>query len=110
MQKDHLLEAVGRAALVAEDHIPLRLKLTDGGVHLAVNRRDVGGETELIVGEYSGEMDEIDIAFNSRYLRDGVSVLDGDRVRVEVVDGVKPSMIKAEGRDDFCYLLMPVRV
>ena len=110
MRKDRLLEALGRASLVAEDHIPIRLKLTDGGVNLTVSRRDVGGEAELIEGEYRGEEDEVDIAFNWRYLSDGVSVMAGDRVRMEVVDSFKPSILRADGRDDFLYLLMPVRV
>ena len=110
VQKDRLLEAVGRASLVAEDHIPIRLTLTDGGVHMAVSRRDVGDEAELVEGSYRGEAESVDIAFNSRYLSDGVSVLEGDQVRVEVRDGFKPSAIRAESGDDFLYLLMPVRV
>jgi len=110
LRKDQLLDAVGRASLVAEDHIPIRLKLTDGGVHIAVSRRDVGGESELIPGEYRGDAAEVDIAFNSRYLSDGVSALEGDEVRVEVVDSFKPSVIRSEGHEDFLYLLMPVRV
>ena len=110
LPKDRLLEAVARASLVAEDHIPIRFKLAEGGVHLAVSRRDVGGESELVQGDYRGEAAEVDIAFNSRYLSDGVSALEGDQVRVEVVDGFKPSVIRAEGHDDFLYLLMPVRV
>lgn len=108
--RDHLLEAVGRASLVAEDHIPIRLKLSDGGVHMAVSRRDVGDEAELVEGEYRGEAESVDIAFNSRYLSDGVSALGGERVRIEVRDGFKPSVIRAENDDDFFYLLMPVRV
>lgn len=110
LRRDRLLEAVGRASLVAEDHIPIRLKLTEGGVQIAVSRRDVGGESELIPGEYRGEAAEVDIAFNSRYLSDGVSALEGDEVKVEVVDSFKPSIIRSEGHEDFLYLLMPVRV
>jgi DNA polymerase-3 subunit beta len=110
LRRDRLLEAVGRASLVAEDHIPIRLKLSEGGVQIAVSRRDVGGESELIPGEYHGEAAEVDIAFNSRYLSDGVSALEGDEVKVEVVDSFKPSIIRSEGHEDFLYLLMPVRV
>ncbi len=39
VSKEALLEAVGRAALVAEDHIPVRLNLHDGGVELSVVRQ-----------------------------------------------------------------------
>ncbi len=110
LKKDRLLEALGRASLVAEDHIPVRLKLTADGVNLSVSRRDVGGESEVIEGDFRGEEAEVDIAFNSRYLTDGVSALQGDEVRLEVESSFKPSVIRAEGHDDFLYLLMPVRV
>ncbi len=110
VSKDGLLQAVNRAALVADDHIPIRLKLTDGGMHMAVSRRDVGDEAELVQGKYRGEAESVDIAFNSRYLSDGVSAMEGDEVRIEVQDGFKPSVIRAANDDSFLYLLMPVRV
>ena len=110
LQKDRFIEAVGRASLVAADHIPIRFKFTDGGLHMSVTRREIGGETELIEGEYSGEEDEVDAAFNCRYLREGLSVLDGEQVRVKVLDGFTPGELSAPGHEDFVYLLMPVRV
>lgn len=108
--KEAFLEAVGRAALVAEDHIPVRLKLAEGGVQMSVSRRDVGGENELVVGDYEGEADEVDIAFNARYLREGILATDGERIRMEVVDSFKPSVVRVPGDEYFLYLLMPVRV
>jgi len=105
-----LLEALGRASLVAEDHIPVRLKLVEGGVELTVTRQDVGGEAEHIAGEFEGSDDEVLIAFNPRYLTDGVSAMSGDRVEIEVMDGLKPSVLRSSGEPEFTYLLMPVRV
>jgi DNA polymerase III sliding clamp (beta) subunit (PCNA family) len=77
VSKEALLEAVGRAALVAEDHIPVRLNLHDGGVELSVVRQEVGEETEHIEGTYKG--DEMTIAFNTRYLTDGAAEYMGIR-------------------------------
>ena len=110
VDKDRLLEALGRASLVAADHIPIRLKLQDGGIELTVNRQDVGGETEHIEGSFVGEIGEVDIAFNPRYLTDGVSAMEGDEVAIDVIDGLKPSVMRATGKGEFLYLLMPVRV
>lgn len=110
LRKEDLLEALGRVTLVAEDHIPVRLKLTQGGVEVAVSRQDVGGETEHLSGEYTGNDEEVTIAFNPRYLQDGVTAISGDSVRIRVVDGFKPSVIDSGPDDDFLYLLMPVRV
>jgi len=106
--KDELLEAVGRAALVAEDHIPVRLSLHKGGADLSVSRQEVGEETEHIAGEYNGE--EMTIAFNTRYLTDGVAAVEGDEVILDTIDPLKPGLLSGGGDGDFRYLLMPVRL
>jgi DNA polymerase-3 subunit beta len=110
LEKDVLLEALGRVTLVAEDHIPVRLKLMEGGVEVAVTRQDVGGETEHLPGVFEGAEEEVSIAFNPRYLQDGVTVISGDSIRIRVIDAFKPSVIDSGAEDDFLYLLMPVRV
>ncbi len=107
VSKAALLDAVGRAALVAEEHIPVRLSLSESGVELSVTRQEVGEETEHIEAAYSGE--EMTIAFNTRYLTDGVGAVAGDEVVLETIDPLKPGMLSG-GSDGFQYLLMPVRL
>lgn len=108
VNREALVEAVGRASLVAEDHIPLRLALGKGGVDLTVQRQDVGGETEHIDGEYDGE--EMTIAFNSRYLNDGLGAIGDEEVVLDVLDGLKPGLLQGAEDGSFRYLLMPVRL
>lgn len=106
--KDAFLEAVDRASLVAEDHIPVRLAMHSGGVELSVIRQEVGEATELLPGEYSG--DDMTIAFNTRYLRDGITAVEDDHVVIETSDPLKPGLVLGATSDDFRYLLMPVRL
>jgi DNA polymerase-3 subunit beta len=106
--KEALMDAVGRASLVAEDHIPVRLGMHEGGVELTVTRQEVGEETEHIEGDYKGE--EMTIAFNTRYLTDGVAAIDSEEVVIESVDPLKPGLVTGVGSPDFRYLLMPVRL
>ncbi|MEA3502583.1 MAG: DNA polymerase III subunit beta [Actinomycetota bacterium] len=108
VSKSNLLDAVGRAALVAEDHIPVRLNLHEGGIELSVIRQEVGEETEHIEGKYEGE--EMTIAFNTRYLTEGVGVIDSDTIILETIDALKPGLLHGVGDEDFRYLLMPVRL
>lgn len=110
LEKEVLLDALGRVTLVAEDHIPVKLKLMEGGVEVAVSRQDVGGETEHLPGEFSGTDEDVSIAFNPRYLQDGVNAIPGDSVRIRVIDGYKPSVLDGGTDGDYVYLLMPVRV
>jgi DNA polymerase-3 subunit beta len=79
-----------------------------GGVELSVIRQEVGEETELLDGEYIGE--DMTIAFNTRYLTDGVVAVDDDKVVIETSDPLKPGLIHGAGSDEFRYLLMPVRL
>lgn len=110
LDKEELLEALGRVTLVAEDHIPVRLKLMEGGVEVTVSRQDVGGETEHLSGQFSGAESEVSIAFNPRYLQDGVTAMPGDKVRIQVIDSYKPSVLDGGTEGNYLYLLMPVRV
>ncbi|MEN8041197.1 MAG: DNA polymerase III subunit beta [Actinomycetota bacterium] len=108
VDKEAFLEAVGRAALVAEDHIPVRLAMHSGGVELSVIRQEVGEATELLEGEYSG--DDMTIAFNTRYLTDGINAVDDDKIVIETSDPLKPGLLLGGEKRDFQYLLMPVRL
>lgn len=110
LNKEELLDALGRVALVAEDHIPVRLKLMEGGVDVTVTRQDVGGESEHLSGEFTGTDEEVTIAFNPRYLQDGVNAMPGESVRIQVIDSYKPSVLDTGTEGNFLYLLMPVRV
>ncbi len=108
IEREALLDAIDRASLVAEDHIPIRLALSEGGVELSVSRQDVGGETEHVKAEYVGE--EMTIAFNGRYLNDGVTAVEEEKVVLDVLDPLKPGVIRGGEGQDFLYLLMPVRL
>ncbi len=108
LDKGSLLEALGRASLVAEEHIPVRLTLHSGGVELSVSRQEVGEETEHLDGVYTGE--DMTIAFNTKYLTDGVAAVTSDDVVLEASDPLKPGLITGEGDGSFRYLLMPVRL
>lgn len=110
VDKYELLDALGRVTLVAEDHIPVRLKLLEGGVEVTVTRQDVGGESEHIDGEFSGSDEDVTIAFNPRYLQDGVGAIPGDKIRIRVIDAFKPSVVDSGSDEEYLYLLMPVRV
>jgi len=110
VEKEPLLEALGRVALVAEDHIPVRLRIGSGGMDITVTRQDVGGENEHLQGEFSGTHDEVNVAFNPRFLADGVAAVESEQVRIQVVDGQKQSVVDAPDSPGFSYVLMPVKV
>jgi len=109
MKREDILDALGRVTLVAEDHIPVRLNIGNGGIEMNVTRQDVGGEVEHLAAEFVG-VDPITIAFNPRYLADGVGAINGDTVRIQIIDPLKATVLDNGADDGFTYLLMPVRI
>ena len=70
--------------------------------------RSLRGPIESAIFAYDDPL-QVTAAFNPQYLSDGLTVAVGDRVRVEVRDGLKPALVKGEA-EGFLYLVMPVRL
>ncbi|MPZ53502.1 MAG: DNA polymerase III subunit beta [Acidimicrobiia bacterium] len=109
VNREEMLDTLNRVFLVAEDHIPVRFEVSDSGVDVTVSRQDVGGETEHLEGKFKGE-EPISVAFNPRYLADGVNAITSEQIRIKLVDGVKPAVVDDPEDPNYLYLLMPVRV
>ena len=105
--RQQLLEAVRRVGLLARENSPVRMELNRLGARLTSSSPDLGGAVEAVEAEYEGE--EVTIAFNPSYLGDGLAGAVGERVKIELRDGLKPAVVRGEG-DEFTYLVMPVRL
>jgi DNA polymerase-3 subunit beta len=107
VERDALLDVIKRVGLLAQNNLPVKLRLGNE-LEVSAHTPDVGEGQEVLDAEYSGE--PLVIAFNPQFLHDGVSAVQGDRVLIEVGDGLKPAILKSEGDPSFTYLLMPVRL
>ena len=107
--RDALLDALRRVRLLAQGGAtPVRLQLEPDHVILSAITTDVGEASEQIDASFEGE--PMTVAFNPDYLAAGVDAVDGDEVRLAVVDPMKPAVLRGVGHDEYLYLLMPVRV
>jgi DNA polymerase-3 subunit beta len=107
--RESLLAALRRVRLLVRDNTtPVRLSMRPNGVDLSVVSQEVGDASETVDGDFTGE--DLVIAFNPSYLIDGVDAVLDDEVFIESDNPARPATVRAAGRDDFRYLLMPVRV
>ena len=106
--REALLEALRRVKLLAQDATPVRLALGGDTLQLTAITQDVGNASEEIDATYEGT--EMTVAFNPDYLAAGIDAVDTEEVTLSTLDPMKPAVIRAVGRDDYLYLLMPVRV
>jgi DNA polymerase III subunit beta len=107
VDREALLEVVGRVGLLAQNNLPVKLQL---GAELEVSAHtpDVGEGQEVLDATYEGE--SLVIAFNPQFLHDGASAIQQANLTLEAGDGLKPAILRGEGDQGFTYLLMPVRL
>ena len=119
-----LQEAIRRVSLVTERNAQIRMQFTEGELILSAGGLDSGHAEERLPCAFAGK-DELVIAFNPGYLRDGLSVIHTNRVVFGFTEPSRPAILvpdpeelpepDAEGifptpETEFTYLLMPVRL
>ena len=103
--RDALLDVVKRVGLLAQNNLPVKLRL-DEELEVSAHTPDVGEGQEVIEAAYEGE--PLVIAFNPSFLNDGASAIPPGNLTLEASDGLKPAVIRPEDDPSFTYLLMPV--
>ncbi len=110
VDRDALVAAVERVSLVGgsnRDSAPIRLAMSADGLELSATAQDVGQSFEPVEAKYEGT--DLTVAFNSRFLLDGIEAADAPEITIESTDPLKPAVLRG-GDADFLYLLMPVRI
>jgi len=107
LNRAELLDAVRRAAVMAQRNTPLRLRFEEGELTISAQSQDVGETRESLALRYSGE--PLEIGFNAEFLREGLESVTADEVKLELINPLRPGLISTEG-DSFWYLIMPIRL
>jgi DNA polymerase-3 subunit beta len=109
------LKAAKTANIFARDAANIvRLEIVPGG-ELAPGRVTLTA-TSAEVGDNVGEIDaviegeEMEIAFNAKYLIDVLSVVDAAQVALETSTASSPGVIKPIGSEDFTHVIMPMHI
>lgn len=107
------VEAVKRVSLVAERNTPLRLAFSQGALVLEAGTGEDAQAVETLEADLDGE--DIQIAFNSGYLLDGLGAIGTDVARLHFTTSTKPAILTGKpaeegGAPEYRYLIMPVRL
>jgi DNA polymerase-3 subunit beta len=109
VDKKEFEAAVDRVSTVSSERgRAVKLSLTGGRLVLSVTNPDSGSATEEIEVEYAA--DPLDIGFNSRYLLDIASQIDGEVAVLKLADPGSPTLIEDREAKGALYVLMPMRV
>ena len=101
------LNSVDRVASVSLDKKDgVKFNLTKDKLNLSVNNANSGDGNESLNVKFDHELD---ISFNSRYLMDVASQLDGDKIEMYLNDTGSPALIKDPADFDSIFVVMPMK-
>jgi DNA polymerase-3 subunit beta len=109
VDKGEFEAAVDRVSTVSSERgRAVKLSLSGGRLTLSVTNPDSGSATEELEVDY--DSDPLDIGFNSRYLLDIASQIEGETAMLKLADPGSPTLIQDQETKGALYVLMPMRV
>ena len=101
------LNSVDRVASVSLDKKDgVKFNLSQDTLNLSVNNTNSGDGKESLNVKFDHELD---ISFNSRYLIDVASQMDGEKIEIYLKDSGLPALIKDPSDFDSIYVVMPMK-
>ncbi len=111
IDRKQLVSALERIAVLADQHNNL-VKFTISNEHqsldLSVEAQDIGSGRESLTAQVSG--DDIEIAFNVRYLLDGLKNINAQNVAINLNGVLEQVVFSPVGGVKTIYLVMPVQI
>ncbi|MBE9029103.1 DNA polymerase III subunit beta [filamentous cyanobacterium LEGE 11480] len=105
------LGALERISVLADQRnniVKLSLDPSAGTVQVSVDAQDVGSGQETVAAQISG--DAMDVAFNVRYLIEGLKVVTSTEIQLQLNTPTSPAVLVPLGSLKMQYLVMPVQI
>ncbi|MBW4652833.1 MAG: DNA polymerase III subunit beta [Kaiparowitsia implicata GSE-PSE-MK54-09C] len=111
VERRAIASALERIAVLADQKnniVKMMLDSAQQSLTLSVDAPDVGSGRETVPAQISGE--DLEIAFNVRYLLDGLKVFNSTEVQLQCNTATSPCILTPLGGTKMTYLVMPVQV
>lgn len=110
LDRKQLLSALERIAILADQAnlVKFSIDSAKGSIALSVEAQDRGSGRELLDAQISGA--DLDIAFNIKYLMDGLKTLLTQEIVINLNGPLEPVILTPLGGIKMTYLVMPVQL
>ena len=109
LDRPQLAQSLNRAAILSNEKIRgVRLVFTKDALSIICTNNEQEEAEEGLAVEYDG--DPLDIGFNISYLLDVLNHVDSPTVSIMMGDSNSSALIQMPGREDFKYVVMPMRI
>ena len=109
VNKNELISSLERACLISRDvrKTPVKLSILFNKLVITSNT-ELGTSYDEIGVDTEG--DDLDIAFNPKYLIDALKAIDDEKVLIQFTTSLSPCIIKPLDGDSYKYLILPLRM
>ena len=111
LERKRLLSSLDLVAVLADQQnnvIKFSIDSENQQLSLSVDAKEVGSAKESIPAQITG--DSIDIAFNVKYLMDGLKAFRGNEIQMQLNEPAQPVIFTPLGELKMTYLVMPVQL
>ena len=109
-ERNLLINSLERIAVLADQQSSVvKINISDDKfASISADAQDIGNAKELLPVSFNG--DQIDIAFNVRYLLEGLRVISSENILLKCNLPTTPAILVPDDNSSFTYLVMPVQV
>ena len=109
-ERNSLINSLERIAVLADQQSSVvKININDDKfASISADAQDIGNAKELLPVSFHGE--QIDIAFNVRYLLEGLRVISSETILLKCNLPTTPAVLVPDDDSSFTYLVMPVQV
>lgn len=110
IDREQFIQGLKAASVLASDNNNVELLLGPQNRQLVIKSQSAqSGESEIhLDGEFIGEKNSI--IFNYRYLLECLNNLPDEKVSFKVINPASPAEIVPVGRDNYLYIVMPIKM
>lgn len=109
VKRDYLYDAVDRISLMSQDDNKNSVIFNFKDYHIKIySEASRGSGQEIIDNKLEG--DDIKIAFNPKYILDGLKVMNEEEIEIKMIDGFNPCILSGKTELDYTYMVLPIRI
>jgi DNA polymerase III subunit beta len=109
LNREELTHAIKATALFAPDSNNIQFEVLENeGVKITASSAAAGENEVLVKSQVSGAKNTA--IFNYRYILDCLNNLREEKITLKMIDDASPAMIVPEGRSNYLYIVMPIKM
>ena len=110
VERGTLIQSLKAASLFASDNNNVEIEIIPSGKTLVIRSQSAQtGDSEIrLDAAITGQKNTV--IFNHHYILECLNNLDDDQVMIKVIDGSSPAVIVPMGRENYLYIVMPIKI